>query len=329
MSTDNSNQITQAELDEFEARVSKLVEELSKHNYKWHFNTLPEYIKGRNGPYKIQFGGLFNEDIFQINSKSSETTIKTTDEKYVKEFYERLNDFTRVNNINTDSILEKDIQNEAIKEVLKKVDLLKESVEELQVENGELKEIVFNIVSNPDNNLEFGIQRIPVNIYLDTDNSTDIFNTYTSILDFLDFIGFQKSIEFQAIHGSWIKRLIANSKKALTSSEVTDRIKEVEYGVEVNTILKPQSEIDKNNSEALLNILKSVENIPNAAIRIGSLIVVKVTNTDGEVNVQVRTLSIKELHLLNKRPDLLSKPSEILIALGKEINDSESGNIEL
>jgi len=117
--------------------------------------------------------------------------------------------------------------------------------------------------------------------------------------------------------------MVANSKEAITSDDVINRFKEVEYGVEVNTILKQQSEIDKNQSEALLNILKSVENVSNAAIRIGSLLVVKIKNAEGEVNVQVRSLSIKELHLLNKRPELLHNPQLILTALTTELR-SES-----
>tara|TARA_R110001583_G_scaffold163531_3_gene315639 strand:- start:1594 stop:1929 length:336 start_codon:yes stop_codon:yes gene_type:complete len=103
---------------------------------------------------------------------------------------------------------------------------------------------------------------------------------------------------------------------------VQDRLKEAEYGIEVNTILKQQSEIDKNQSEALSNIITSLKDIPNAAIRIGALIVVKLTDEEGSVSLQTRTLSIKELHLLNKKPELLQMPKQILKALANEIDDN-------
>jgi hypothetical protein len=210
-----------------------------------------------------------------------------------------------------------------IQVIEKELSVLRNELNRTKNENDEFKEIIFDqmLFSNEDKKIQF----IPIEIYLDTDNSMEIFNTYEAVLKFLDSIGFKKSFEFKAKLGSWFKRMTAKSKSILSNKEVTDRFKEIEYGVEVNTILKPQSEVDKNHSEALANILKSIENYPNAAIRIGSLIVVKITPPNGEINIQVRTLSIKELHVLNKRPELLSRPSEILIALAKEIegNDNE------
>lgn len=46
---------------------------------------------------------------------------------------------------------------------------------------------------------------------------------------------------------------------------------------------------------------------------------VNITSEKGEVNVQVRSLSVKELHILNKKPELLHKPKQILNALLKPL----------
>ncbi len=210
------------------------------------------------------------------------------------------------------------------KKNLEQIENLQTDLNSIRRENIALKDVNFNLSTQFLNDAK--IQFIPVEIYLDTNDPHISFNVYSSILDFLKAIGFEKSFEFDAIKGSWFKRMLAKSQKALTSQEVLDRLKEIEYGVEVNTILKQQSEIDKNQSEALLNILNSVEKVPNAAIRIGALLVVKVTNNEGAVNVQVRTLSIKELHLLNKKPELLHNPQQVLIALTEELEDDNSKN---
>jgi hypothetical protein len=202
---------------------------------------------------------------------------------------------------------------------------IKDELRSLKDVNNQLKSTFYDSILT--SNIDEKIQFIPVDIYLDTNNSNEIFKVYTSIIDFLRSIDFEIAFEFDAIKGSWIKKIIAKSQKVMTSDELVDRLKEAEYGIEVNAILKQQSEIDKNQSEALLNILKSVENVPNAAIRIGSLLVVKITPNDGEVNVQVRSLSIKELHLLNKKPQLLHKPQEILTALTKEINQDNTDSL--
>ena len=192
----------------------------------------------------------------------------------------------------------------------------------LQDENSQLKNRIFNQICKTNDMINTqDIQSIPVSIYLDTNRKTEITKAYSAVLDFLASINFAQAIDLKPVKGSWFKKLIADSKSVMTSQEVIDRLKEAEYGVEVNNILKPQSEVDKNHSEALSNILKSIENIPNAAIRIGSLLVVKITNKKEEVNIQVRTLTIKELHLLNKKPELLTKPSAVLLALAKEISN--------
>jgi len=200
---------------------------------------------------------------------------------------------------------------------------VQDSVESLKKENHILKNSLYNIITGAD--AQEKIQFMSVEIFLDTDDNETAFRVYSAVLDFLTSMDFERSIEFEAVKGSWYKRLVADSTKAMTSDQLVDRLKEAEYAVEVATILKPQSEVDKNQSEALLNILKSVETVPNAAIRIGALLVVKVTSVEGEVSVQACTLSIKELHLLNKKPDLLRKPHEILTALSNEIEDGDPG----
>jgi hypothetical protein len=191
-----------------------------------------------------------------------------------------------------------------------------------QTENIKLKEILYNLIISF--NQKEKIQFIPVDIFLDTNDSQEIFSVYESIQRYLEVIGFENAFDFKSVTGSWYKKMVAKSKKLMTDEEVLSRLKEVEYGVEVNTILQKQSEIDKNQSEALLNILKSVENIPNAAIRIGSLIVVKLTDERTRTtNVQVRSLSILEMHTLNKNPELLKNPHEILNALANAISKNK------
>ena len=197
------------------------------------------------------------------------------------------------------------------------------ALEKLEEEHGQLKELLFNTITNSENVTN---QLIPINMYLDTDNNDDIYRSYQAVLDFLDVIEFKILVDFPSKTGSWLKQWISRSTRAMTSEEVISRLKEAEYGVEVNAILKPQSEVEKNQSEALVNIIKSVENIRHAAIRIGSLLVVKVTTPEGEANIQVRTLSIQELHLVNKHPELLNQPAQILAALNRMLKMNESEN---
>lgn len=206
-----------------------------------------------------------------------------------------------------------------------KLSALEDSLESIKNEKSQILELLFSSASSF--NASETTQTLPINIYLDTDKHHEIFEVYDSVLKFINSIGFDKAFEFNSEKGSWYKRLLAKSQEKLTSDQVIDRLKEAEYGIEVNTILKQQSEIDKNQSEALANIIVSLKDIPNAAIRIGALIVVKVTDIEGAVSLQTRTLSIKELHLLNKKPELLKMPKQILQALAKEIKDNDTSMI--
>jgi hypothetical protein len=205
-----------------------------------------------------------------------------------------------------------------IESLKKEFAVMKQEIEHLKDAQGKLKDIIYqNVASYGSESIR---QMIPVHIYINEDDPNRIYTIYQSVLDFLDVLGFETTIDFEAKKGSWWKEWISTSKKAMTSKEVTDRLKEAEYAVEVNTILKPQSEVEKNQSEALLNILKSLEGTHHGVIRIGSLLVVKVTNKEGEVNVQVRTLNILELHTLNKHPELLNQPQQILSELVRIID---------
>ncbi len=162
-------------------------------------------------------------------------------------------------------------------------------------------------------------KNIPVNIYLDTNDKIIIRSVFKYVNEYLSISGFNTLIEFPDEKGSWFKRMVARSVGAITHDEVLERLKEGEYAIEVNGIIKTQSEVDKNQSEALSNIILSLKDVPNGVIHIGSLLVVKITTPEGIPNIQSRTLSIKELHLLNKNPGLLKRPQDIMDALYNEI----------
>jgi hypothetical protein len=196
-----------------------------------------------------------------------------------------------------------------------------DAVSKLQEENTLLKEIQYQSATTYD--ADEKIQLIPIDIYLSESVPEINYAVYQSVLDYVNACGFEKIFEFKDQKGSWYKRAVAWTKSKMTQEDVKTILQKGEYGIEANAILKTQSEIEKNQSEALLNIITALKDTPNAAIRIGSLIVVKVTTGTGEVNLQSRTLTVKELHIINKRPDLLSSPQQILGALAKEVTDSD------
>ena len=182
-----------------------------------------------------------------------------------------------------------------------------------------LNENSFSYIFDQENGLS--TQYLNVEIYLDSDDYKSVFQVYIFVLDFLKDISFEEFMELEAVKGSWWKRIMFKSTAFLSREQVTERLKEAEYALEVQ-ILKSQSEVDKNQSEALSNVITSLKDIPNAAIRIGSLLVVKTTSETGEVGLVVQTLSLSQLHHLNKNPSLLTQPKNILekLSFGNDLD---------
>lgn len=155
-------------------------------------------------------------------------------------------------------------------------------------------------------------------IYLDTNDPELANEIYGKFNKFLDTLGFEVEDESEAIQGSWIKRVIYKLKKAFQSEQVQERIKKGEHALELITIKKTQSEIDRNQVEAAASLIQSLEKVDSAAFKIGSLILIKVTDENRKTKVVSRTLTTNELMILEKNIDLLNKPMELLNLLESE-----------
>ena len=95
------------------------------------------------------------------------------------------------------------------------------------------------------------------------------------------------------------------------TEEFQEKLGEAEYGLKLHTITKQQSEIDKNQAEAVSKIIDSVKDIQNAAIKIGSILIVK-TTVSNIPNIAVKNLSLKEMIELENKPSLLRSPIDLL-----------------
>ncbi|MDQ0965380.1 hypothetical protein QFZ20_000783 [Flavobacterium sp. W4I14] len=188
------------------------------------------------------------------------------------------------------------------------------NVEELRKEQALLKQLLFNQAS-AGVNIERK-QLITISFYLDTNEPKSIYNAYQAVLDYLTEMGYETVVDFPAKSGSWIKQMISRSKGPLSVGEVDAQF-DIPYLASVNETIKTLSEAELNQSAAFLNIIKSLENIPNAVINIHSLIVVKTTNENGVVNIQTRTLNLAELQIIKNQPELLQQSQKIIFELVK------------
>jgi hypothetical protein len=124
--------------------------------------------------------------------------------------------------------------------------------------------------------------------------------------------------------GSWWKRLFFRTKTALSQEEVQKRLKKAERAVEAHYLAKPEAEANSLQASAAANLINSLGTTENAAIQVGSLLIIKVTNEAGKSVVLARTLTPEELRHIEENQSILRQPDKILELLqsNQQLNHS-------
>lgn len=169
---------------------------------------------------------------------------------------------------------------------------------------------------------------IPIRVYLSEGDSKRTQSVSNAIRQLLDTYGFSVSDDFPEESGSWWKKWFAKTREVATQPEMIERLKKIERAVELQGLHKPQSEINRNEAEAVAALLKAVESVPMAAIQAGAILLVKTNSPNMGPCVQVRTLTLRELTLLERNQKLLASPHDILAKL-MELNQEDHGPIAL
>ncbi len=165
---------------------------------------------------------------------------------------------------------------------------------------------------------EFPMHRfVPVKIFISNyEDDDDIESIILAIRNFIESLGYVFSDDFPSIKGSWWKTWYAKSKKVLTSDQVQEGLEKGKRALELAAIEKVQSEVNKNNAEAASKLIDSLSTVNNAAMQIGSLLLVKITN-NGTTSISTRQLNQREMIALEKYPTLLRQPDKIIKELEK------------
>ncbi len=112
--------------------------------------------------------------------------------------------------------------------------------------------------------------------------------------------------------GSWLKRWVTRTTDALSEPEVAERLKKLERAVDLHALHKTQAVVDQNQAAALQAVLGALQGVDDAAIQVGSLLILQTVSNGSGRRVVARTLTQKELAELERDPSLLRNPSEIL-----------------
>jgi hypothetical protein len=116
-----------------------------------------------------------------------------------------------------------------------------------------------------------------------------------------------------------LTKWFAQSKEALTSDEVFERLRRVERAIELQYVDKPQADVDKALSEGAAELIRAFEKSNVAVAQLGSLLILKVPDQSGSPAVLVRTLTRRELTIIENNPELLTDPANLLKSLRDQL----------
>lgn len=164
---------------------------------------------------------------------------------------------------------------------------------------------------------------LQIEIYIDAESQNEIKRLENQFYEFVNNIGFTIEHEVFERTGSLWKKLFAKSKKLMSSPEVQTIIAQAEHSLRLKHIEKIQSEVDKNQAEAIAALLKGAESSTHIAFRVGSLVAIKTLDITGNSVTYGATLTPNEMIDIQKNPTLMRSPKKLMRYL-----DGDAGILE-
>ena len=125
--------------------------------------------------------------------------------------------------------------------------------------------------------------------------------------DFMEAMGFELKAQDEPVFGSFYQRFIY-----LLNGEVKQEVSELyrtgKDALNAQLVDLPSAEATSKLLGSAADVIRSLEGVGAAAIRCGSILIVKVTR-EGVPEIVVETISYELAALLNKNPALLRNPS--------------------
>lgn len=137
----------------------------------------------------------------------------------------------------------------------------------------------------------------------------------------LDAFGMEAVFSFPPQLGSWFREFLLRMKDSTARPTRDEFLALMQRAIEQQTLDRPQAQIDITQSQAVAILLAALEKTPKGIVQVGSLLVVKVTET-----VYVRNLTQRELLYWERHPGLFRDPEMALQELQRaDDRDVEGG----
>ena len=165
-------------------------------------------------------------------------------------------------------------------------------------------------------------EAIAVEIYLDTEDAEQARRVFSAFDNLSRLLGYTNPVDESIERGSFIRRARVFLRQGLSSSEVQNRLVKLERTFELKHLDSQQADVDAKSAESVAQLIASLEQIPQAAMRVGSLFIVKYQDAGNPV-LLVRTLSQIEIRALERYPEIQTVPRHALQSLATAIASQE------
>lgn len=155
---------------------------------------------------------------------------------------------------------------------------------------------------------------LSVDVYLDTNDNKVINEVMGRVDELVEVMGYRQVGSVEVERGSIFRR--SRAVADLVADELKSRLMKVERAFELAQLELRQANVDISEADAVNRLLASLENVPRACLRVGSILVIKYPHSStGDSIVIVRNLSQLELYTLASFPEIQRSPETALDAL--------------
>jgi transcriptional regulator with XRE-family HTH domain len=156
-------------------------------------------------------------------------------------------------------------------------------------------------------------------IYLDEYSEDQLEAVQAAAIQLGDELGYTDFILTDEQLSSVFRLFRGKLKTGLTPDFVQQKIRELDERASIEVVGRARAETDAIKTMSAVNVIASLADIPNAVVRVGGLLVIKQTDTNGHPAVVTRELSTREIKALELNPGIQRDPRAALQLLAAAV----------
>jgi hypothetical protein len=150
-------------------------------------------------------------------------------------------------------------------------------------------------------------------------------NVLERVDQLVQILGYGDHIDEINEQGSWFRTFTSKVRSQISQDEVQAIYGQAERALEIAHLDLRQAELDVQTADAVMKLVRSLDDVSNAVIRVGSLLIVKQSSPTGPTIV-ARTLSQVEIRAMEQYPEIIRQPNNVLEELTLAIQSMDTAS---